>query len=82
MDGKVSIEVELGTKKFDKQIAKLENDLDTLTQEYELLKKARPYAGQQEDLLQYESKIESITDHIETLRQKQNQLDKQGMPSI
>lgn len=70
-DGKVVFEVDLDTKSFDAQINSLENKLDTLVQEYEALKKAKPYEGQIEDLIYYEKEIEKTSNQVINLRNQQ-----------
>ncbi len=74
--GKVEIPIELNTKGFDAQINDAINKLDTLEQEYEVLKNAKPYAGQKEDLIEYEKKIEQTSNRIIQLRQQQEKMEK------
>lgn len=74
-DGKVIFEVDLDTKSFDAQINDLENKLDTLVQEYEILKNEKPYAGQEEDLIHYEKEIEKASNQIINLRKQQAKME-------
>lgn len=75
MDGFVIIGTELETKNFDKQIEDLENKLDTLEKEYEVLEKASPYKGQEEDLIKIRSQIEKTKNSIIGLRKQQLKLN-------
>lgn len=75
MDGWVIIGTELETKNFDRQIENLENKLDTLEQEYEALKKASPYKGQEEDLIKIRSQIEKTKNSIIGLKKQQLKLN-------
>lgn len=74
-DGKIIIETSIDTKSFDAQIASLENKLDTLVQEYEVLKNAEPYEGQTEDLIHYEKEIEKTSNQIINLKKQQIKLE-------
>lgn len=56
---------------YTSQISKVENQLDTLEQEYEILKHSKPYQGQTEDLIKYEAEIENARNKIIQLKQKQ-----------
>lgn len=78
MDGWITIGTKLDTKGFEKQIQKLEDDLDTLEQEYEALSKAKPYDRQKEDLMELSSKIEKTKNQIISLRKQQNDINTKG----
>ena len=62
--GKVEIDIDLNTKSFDAQIENAKDKLDTLQQEYEAIKRAKPYSKQKEDLIYYEKEIEKTTNQI------------------
>ena len=73
--GSVEIPIELETKGFEAQIEKAEDDLDKLLQEYEAIKKSKPYDKQKEDLLELSSKIEKLKNNIAGLKTQQDKLD-------
>lgn len=77
-DGWIIIGTRLETKGFEKQIQKLEDDLDTLEQEYEALSKAKPYDRQKEDLMELSAKIEKTKNQIISLRKQQNDVNTKG----
>ena len=76
--GKVEIDIDLNTKSFEAQIESAKNKLDTLEQEYEALKKTKPYKGQKEDLIYYEKEIEKTTNQIINLRKQEAQLQQKS----
>lgn len=69
-DGKVVIDIDLDSKNFDKQIAEAEYKLDELVETYKLLKKAKPFEGQDKQLVELEAQIESTKNHIIDLKSK------------
>lgn len=69
-DGKVVIDLDLDSKNFDKQIAEAEYKLDELVETYKLLKKAKPFEGQDKQLVELEAQIESTKNHIIDLKSK------------
>lgn len=73
-DGKVVIKTALDTKSFDAQIKKVEDELDTLEQEYEILQKSEPVNS--EILLEYASNIEKTKNKLVDLYSKQDKLIK------
>ena len=73
-DGKVVIKTALNTKSFDAQIKKVEDELDTLEQEYEILQKSEPVNS--EILLEYASNIEKAKNKLVDLYSKQDKLIK------
>lgn len=73
-DGKVVIKTALDTKSFDAQIKKVEDELDTLEQEYEILQKSEPVNS--ELLLEYASDIEKTKNKLVDLYSKQDKLIK------
>ena len=72
-DGRVVISAELDTKSFDAQIQKLEDDLDTLTQEYEAALKDTEFP--KEELIKYRQQIEKTKNKLIELRKKQEDLN-------
>lgn len=69
-DGKVVIDIDLDSKNFDKQIAEAEYKLDELVETYKILKKAKPFEGQEKQLVELEAQIESTKNHIIDLKSK------------
>ena len=79
MDGTVTIKTELDTKSFEHQIAKLEDDLDTLQQEFDLAKK---WNLPESDLLDYQDKIEKINNKLLILRKRQVDISKVDLSQL
>ena len=82
MDGWIRIGTEIEDDGYTAQIAKMEDDLDTLEQEFEVLSKAKPYENQKEDLLDYAAKIEKTKRQLDKLQQKQEELDRAGYDGL
>ncbi|MBR1653672.1 MAG: hypothetical protein IJ690_02080 [Clostridia bacterium] len=80
MDGKVIIGTELDTKSFEAQIEKLEDELDTLSQEYEAALKDADFP--EEELKKYAAQIEKTKNRIIQLRKQQDALNKTDFSSI
>lgn len=80
--GKVAIEVELSTKKFDKQIEKLESDLEKINYEYNAIKKDDPFEGKTEELKKYRAEAERVRNKIIELKKRRDELNNQGMSNI
>ena len=82
MDGKVAIEVELGTKGFEKQIAYLERQLNDYVSDLEQMSNEEGFNEQSQEVLELKKNIETLTNKISSLKTKQEELDKQGMPDM
>ena len=80
MDGRVVIGTELDTKSFEAQISELEDKLDTLSQEYETALKDADFP--EDELIKYRKEIETTTNKIIDLRQKQEDLTKSNLGGI
>lgn len=68
MDGYVTIGTKLDSSMIDKEISLLEERLDGLLEEYDALEKAKPFEGQNKELLK-------LSAEIETTRKKLNKLN-------
>ena len=68
MDGYVTIGTKLDSSMIDKEISLLEERLDGLLEEYDALEKAKPFEGQNKELLK-------LNREIETTRKKLNKLN-------
>lgn len=66
-DGKVVFKTELETKDFDREIRHVEQELQGLEEEYETVKKAEPFDGQQEYLEQLSKKILKTKKNLNSL---------------
>lgn len=66
-DGKVVFKTELETKDFDREIRHVEQELQGLEEEYETVKKAEPFDGQQEYLEQLSKKILKAKKNLNSL---------------
>lgn len=82
MDGKIVIKTELDTISFKKQIEKLESDLEKLNYEYNALKKGGDFDGKTEELKKYRAEAERVRNKLSQLREKQAELDNQGLNNI
>lgn len=80
MDGYVVIGAELNTKSFEAQIEKLEDELDTLSQEYETALKDAEFPEDQ--LIKYRQEIEKTKNKIIELKKKQDALNKSDFSNI
>lgn len=69
-DGKVVFDIDLDSKNFDKQIAEAEYKLDELIETYKILKKSKPFEGQEKQLVELEAQIENTNNHILDLKSK------------
>ena len=72
-DGEVIIPVDLDTRGFDRQIAKLEYELDELEETYRLALKDPDW--DKKDLIDMEAEIQKTANKIESLKHKQNELN-------
>lgn len=79
MDAYVTIGTELDTKSFDKQIKKLEFELESLEEEFELAKK---WDLSESDLIDYQNQIEKTKNKIIQLRKEQNKVNTQGFKNL
>lgn len=82
MDGWITIGTELDTKSFDKQIKSLERKLNDYVSDLEAMSKEEGFNEQSQEVLELQKNIEILTNKIGNLRQKQAELNKQGMPNI
>lgn len=73
-DGSVVIPVDLDTKGFDRQIAKLEYELDELEETYKIALKDPDW--DKKDLIDMENEIQKTSNKLIELKQKQNELGK------
>lgn len=76
------IPVKLETKDFSKEISYVENKLDTLLQEYDVISRAEPYIGQQEDLINLGGEIGKLQNKLVDLQKKQLQIDKVDFSNV
>lgn len=74
MDGWVTIGTKLDSKSFNRQIKLLKDNLDTLEQEYNTLKKAKPFDGQTEELAKINKKIIATKKEIASLEKQKKKL--------
>ena len=81
MDGYVKIGTELDTKSFEKQIAQLADELDTLEQELKIMKSDSDFDWSA-DIIKTEAKIESLTNKLGNLRTKQSEIDRAGLDNV
>lgn len=72
MDGYVIIETKLNTSLIDKQIDLLQDKLEGLVEEYEILEKAQPFEGQNEELIKLGNEIDKTRKKIAKLSQDQS----------
>lgn len=82
MDGKIVIKTELDTISFKKQIEKLESDLEKLNYEYNALKKGGDFEGKTEELKKYRAEAERVRNKLSQLREKQAEIDNQGLNNM
>ena len=80
-DGKVYVEVELGTKSFEKQIAVLERQLNDYISDLETMQQEEGFNEQNQEVLELEQNIEKLTNRIDQLRKKQRDLNKNELPT-
>ena len=80
MDGSVIIGTELDTKSFEAQIAKLEDELDTLSQEYEAALEDKGFP--EDELKKYASEIEQTKNKLISLKEKQDELNQSQLSNI
>lgn len=74
--GSVTLEANLETKSFDKQIALTEKKLDALEKLYEKIKNTDMFEGQENDLLKLQDKIEKTKNKLVELRKKKEDVNK------
>lgn len=82
MDGWITIGTELETKSFEKQIAKLERQLNDYVSDLEQMSKEEGFNEQSEEVLELKENIEKLTNKLGTLEEKQAELNKSGMSNI
>lgn len=82
MDGWITIGTKLETKKFERQIEKLESDLEKLNYEYNALKKGGDFDGKTEELKKYRAEAEKVRNKLIQLREKQAEINKSGMSNV
>lgn len=82
MDGWLTIGTKLETKKFERQIEKLESDLEKLNYEYNALKKGGDFDGKTEELKKYRAEAEKVRNKLIQLREKQAEINKSGMSNV
>lgn len=79
MDGWITIGTEIDTKSFDAQIKKLEDELDTLNQEFEVASK---YDMPEEEMLKYAEQIEKTNNKLIELRKRQDAINKPDFSAV
>lgn len=79
MDGWITIGTEIDTKSFDAQIKKLEDELDTLNQEFEVASK---YDMPEEEMLKYAEQIEKTNNKLIELRKRQDEINKPDFSAV
>lgn len=82
MDGYVTIGTELNTSRFDKQISLLEDKLEGLEQEYDALEKAKPFEGQNKELIKLGNEIDTTKRKIAKMRKEKEKIDNQGFTNL
>ena len=80
--GSVEIELKLNTKSFEAQIAETEKELKELVDIYESTANESPYKGQEEDLKGLQVQIEKTKNKLIELKEKQDNLNNDGVSSI
>lgn len=75
MDGTITIGTELDTITIDKQIELLEDKLEGLVEEYDILERAKPFEGQQRELIKLGNEIDTTRKKIERLKNSQSSVD-------
>lgn len=73
--GSAEIEFDLDTKGFDTQIQETEDQLNALIEEYDILKKSKPFEGQEKQLSKMRIQAEKLRNKLVDLRNQQNKLD-------
>ena len=82
MDGYITIGTELNTSRFDKQIDLLEDKLEGLEQEYDVLEKAKPFEGQNKELIKLGNEIDTTKRKIAKMRKEKEKIDNQGFANL
>lgn len=80
MDGTITIGTEIDSKSFEAQIAKLEDELETMVEEYEAVLKSGTFND--EELKKFASEIEKTKNKIISLRKQQEALNKTDFNGI
>lgn len=75
-DGYVTIQTKMDTSMIDKQIGLLEDKLEGLEEEYEILEKAKPFEGQQEQLIKLGNEIDRTKKKVARLREEKEKMTK------
>lgn len=70
MDGYVTIGTKLDSSMIDKQINLLEDKLEGLIEEYDVLEKAKPFEGQNKELLKLRNEIDRTRKKLAKLKQQ------------
>ena len=70
MDGYVTIGTKLDSSMIDKQINLLEDKLEGLIEEYDVLEKAKPFEGQNKELLKLGNEIDRTRKKLAKLKQQ------------
>jgi len=80
--GSAEIEVELGTKGFEKQIARIERQLNDYISDLETLSQEESFDEQSQEVLKLEENIEKLNNQLTQLKQKQDDIDKSGYKNV
>lgn len=81
MDGKVEIQVELGTKGFEKQITLLERKLNDYIGDLESMSQEEGFNEQNHEVLELQANIEALNNKINQLKKKQQEINDSELPT-
>lgn len=81
-DGKVVFKTELETKDFDREIRHVEQELQGLEEEYETVKKAKPFEGQQEYLEKLSKQILKTKKNLNSLVIEKEKFEKSKLTNF
>ena len=82
MNNYLEIQAKLSTKNFEKQIEKLESDLEKLNYEYNAIKKGGDFDGKTQELKKYRSEAERVRNKLIELRKKQEEVNKKNLDNL
>lgn len=75
MDGTITIGTEIDTITVERQIELLEDKLEGLVEEYDILERAKPFEGQQRELIKLGNEIDTTRKKVDRLRESQKSVD-------
>lgn len=80
--GKLVLGVEINSKGFDNQIKETQEKVNTLNKRLEETKNMKPYAGQEEDIKNYQIEIEKATNKLVQLQKQQQKISLSKVKNI